>query len=207
MLDLFLVDCCCFCCACKYNIPISEHTLKSKYQENCSKSISRHILINMFSNLFNWMPKRKDAISITSSSQEESKQYLQEMMLECLTPEQRLREIIHLPEGLDYNEWLASHSKYRPPNLQLSDSSIHLYSNESGVGVGNWSTYHSQISRSLSLAVLVLVSRPNLHETIHSCIFPFTALAFFDHINLLYGTISEFCTMSGCPDMVGPCYR
>ncbi|KAM7292158.1 MOB kinase activator-like 2 isoform X2 [Ixodes scapularis] len=30
------------------------------------------------------------------------------------------------------------------------------------------------------------------------------ALAFFDHINLLYGTISEFCTMSGCPDMTGP---
>ncbi|XP_023222122.1 MOB kinase activator 2-like isoform X1 [Centruroides sculpturatus] len=29
-------------------------------------------------------------------------------------------------------------------------------------------------------------------------------LAFFDHINLIYGTISEFCTMSGCPDMTGP---
>jgi len=29
-------------------------------------------------------------------------------------------------------------------------------------------------------------------------------LAFFEHINLIYGTISEFCTMSGCPDMNGP---
>ncbi|KAG9510115.1 MOB kinase activator-like 2, partial [Fragariocoptes setiger] len=29
-------------------------------------------------------------------------------------------------------------------------------------------------------------------------------LAFFDHINLLYGTISEFCTVSDCPDMIGP---
>uniref|UniRef100_T1IJY4 MOB kinase activator-like 2 n=1 Tax=Strigamia maritima TaxID=126957 RepID=T1IJY4_STRMM len=33
------------------------------------------------------------------------------------------------------------------------------------------------------------------------------ALAFFEHINLIYGTISEFCTMSGCPDMTGPCSR
>lgn len=29
-------------------------------------------------------------------------------------------------------------------------------------------------------------------------------IAFFDNINLLYGTISEFCTVSGCPDMIGP---
>nr|CAD7403726.1 unnamed protein product [Timema poppensis] len=33
------------------------------------------------------------------------------------------------------------------------------------------------------------------------------AIAFFDHINLVYGTISEFCTMSGCPDMTGPGLR
>ena len=32
----------------------------------------------------------------------------------------------------------------------------------------------------------------------------FSAIAFFDHINLIYGTISEFCTPSSCPDMVGP---
>ena len=35
----------------------------------------------------------------------------------------------------------------------------------------------------------------------------FSAIAFFDHINLVYGTISEFCTMSGCPDMTGPGLR
>jgi len=34
-----------------------------------------------------------------------------------------------------------------------------------------------------------------------------SAIAFFDHINLVYGTISEFCTMSGCPDMTGPGLR
>jgi len=29
-------------------------------------------------------------------------------------------------------------------------------------------------------------------------------IAFFEHINLIYGTISEFCTMSGCSEMCGP---
>ncbi|XP_017491154.1 PREDICTED: MOB kinase activator-like 2 [Rhagoletis zephyria] len=29
-------------------------------------------------------------------------------------------------------------------------------------------------------------------------------LALFEHVNLVYGTISEFCTPSGCPDMTGP---
>uniref|UniRef100_A0A336LUN1 CSON005298 protein n=1 Tax=Culicoides sonorensis TaxID=179676 RepID=A0A336LUN1_CULSO len=29
-------------------------------------------------------------------------------------------------------------------------------------------------------------------------------LALFEHVNLVYGTISEFCTTSGCPDMIGP---
>ncbi|CAG2104051.1 unnamed protein product, partial [Medioppia subpectinata] len=87
--------------------------------------------------------RRKDKdVSAVTSSQEEAKQYLHSALLECTTPEDKLRQIINLPEGLDYNEWLASHT-----------------------------------------------------------------LAFFDHINLLYGTISEFCSMSGCPDMTGPCNR
>ncbi|KAI5630824.1 mob1/phocein family domain-containing protein [Phthorimaea operculella] len=29
-------------------------------------------------------------------------------------------------------------------------------------------------------------------------------LALFDHVNLLYGCVSEFCTPASCPDMVGP---
>lgn len=29
-------------------------------------------------------------------------------------------------------------------------------------------------------------------------------LGFFDHINLIYGTVSEFCTQSTCPEMCGP---
>lgn len=37
--------------------------------------------------------------------------------------------------------------------------------------------------------------------------FVFPAIAFFDHINLIYGTISEFCTALDCPEMTGPGVR
>lgn len=40
-----------------------------------------------------------------------------------------------------------------------------------------------------------------------SNVFLFLAMALFDHVNLVYGTVSEFCTMSGCPDMTGPGQR
>lgn len=29
-------------------------------------------------------------------------------------------------------------------------------------------------------------------------------IGFFEHINLLYGTVSEFCNLSSCPEMTGP---
>ncbi|KMQ96939.1 mob kinase activator-like 2 isoform x1 protein [Lasius niger] len=81
--------------------------------------------------------KEKDA-----GATEDPKLYLEEAALERQLPELDLRMLVDLPPGLDYNEWLASHT-----------------------------------------------------------------LALFDHINLIYGTISEFCTMTGCPDMTGPGLR
>jgi len=81
--------------------------------------------------------KEKDA-----GATEDPKLYLEEAALERQLPELDLRMLVDLPPGLDYNEWLASHT-----------------------------------------------------------------LALFDHINLVYGTISEFCTMTGCPDMTGPGLR
>lgn len=81
--------------------------------------------------------KEKDA-----GATEDPKLYLEEAALERQLPELDLRMLVDLPAGLDYNEWLASHT-----------------------------------------------------------------LALFDHINLFYGTISEFCTMTGCPDMTGPGLR
>jgi len=83
--------------------------------------------------------KDKDATSLCT---DEPKLYLEETVLERKLPDIDLRVLVDLPSGLDYNEWLASHT-----------------------------------------------------------------IAFFDHINLVYGTISEFCTMSGCPDMTGPGLR
>lgn len=29
-------------------------------------------------------------------------------------------------------------------------------------------------------------------------------IGFFEHVNLIYGTVSEFCTNTSCPDMLGP---
>ncbi|EAT40339.1 AAEL007920-PA [Aedes aegypti] len=73
------------------------------------------------------------------SNQGDTKLYLEEGVLERKLPDADLRLLVDLPAGLDYNEWLASHT-----------------------------------------------------------------LALFEHVNLVYGTISEFCTTSGCPDMTGP---
>ncbi|XP_036216757.2 MOB kinase activator-like 2 isoform X3 [Bactrocera oleae] len=69
----------------------------------------------------------------------DTKLYLEESVLERKLPEADLKALVDLPAGLDYNEWLASHT-----------------------------------------------------------------LALFEHVNLVYGTISEFCTPSGCADMTGP---
>ncbi|KAG8233539.1 hypothetical protein J437_LFUL012782 [Ladona fulva] len=87
--------------------------------------------------------RRKEKEVCSAPGPEEPKLYLEEAVLqERKLPDVDLRLLVDLPAGLDYNEWLASHT-----------------------------------------------------------------IAFFDHINLVYGTISEFCTMSGCPDMTGPGLR
>ncbi|XP_039745904.1 MOB kinase activator-like 2 isoform X2 [Pararge aegeria] len=69
------------------------------------------------------------------------KLYLQEALLERKLPELDMRQLVELPHGLDYNEWLASHT-----------------------------------------------------------------LALFEHVNLLYGAVSEFCSARApaCADMSGP---
>lgn len=43
----------------------------------------------------------------------EHKLYLESTVLERKVPEADLRQLIDLPPGLDLNEWLASHSKYK----------------------------------------------------------------------------------------------
>lgn len=41
----------------------------------------------------------------------DTKLYLEESVLERKLPEADLKALVDLPAGLDYNEWLASHSK------------------------------------------------------------------------------------------------
>lgn len=45
------------------------------------------------------------------------KLYLQEALLERKLPELDMRQLVDLPDGLDYNEWLASHSQYTTIHL------------------------------------------------------------------------------------------
>ena len=45
--------------------------------------------------------------------------YLEESVLERKLPEADLKALVDLPAGLDYNEWLASHSKYLVFNIFL----------------------------------------------------------------------------------------
>jgi len=85
--------------------------------------------------------RRKDRES-SAPSPEEHKLYLEEAVLERKHSDTDLRQLVDLPPGLGYNEWLASHT-----------------------------------------------------------------IDFFQHINLVYGTISEYCTTTTCPDMNGPCQR
>lgn len=42
----------------------------------------------------------------------DTKLYLEESVLERKLPEADLKALVDLPAGLDYNEWLASHSKF-----------------------------------------------------------------------------------------------
>ncbi|XP_047022886.1 MOB kinase activator-like 2 isoform X2 [Helicoverpa zea] len=98
------------------------------------------------------------------------KLYLQEALLERKLPELDMRQLVDLPRGLDYNEWLASHSQF----------------------------HHTTPTSVVNLLPPVrLINFNNAISSLH-------ALALFDHVNLLYGTVSEFCTAASCPDMTGP---
>lgn len=108
----------------------------SSYTDNFANRSNPSIIIFLV-NCRKARRKEKDA-----GTTEDPKLYLEEAALERQLPELDLRMLVDLPPGLDYNEWLASHT-----------------------------------------------------------------LALFDHINLFYGTISEFCTSTGCPDMTGPGLR
>lgn len=102
--------------------------------------------------------RRKDREGSDTPTQSDSKLYLESTVLERKFPDIDFKLLVDLPGGLDYNEWLASHSK---------------------------------------LEVCCLVCRCTTESFV-------SAMSLFEHVNLVYGTISEFCTSATCPDMTGP---
>ena len=60
----------------------------------------------------------------------------------------------------------------------------------SGLDANEWHALHSEYIGNLA----------NIFITFKY----FAAIGFFEHINLLYGTVSEFCNLTSCPEMTGP---
>lgn len=55
--------------------------------------------------------RRKEREGGEATTSGDSKLYLESAVLERKLPEMDMRILVDLPAGLDYNEWLASHSK------------------------------------------------------------------------------------------------
>lgn len=83
---------------------------------NESHSIRKNSTFSFFNNkLINFFfpnyrkARRKERDGDQNST--DTKLYLEESVLERKLPEADLKALVDLPAGLDYNEWLASHSK------------------------------------------------------------------------------------------------
>lgn len=50
---------------------------------------------------------------------DDNKLYLEEAVLEKKLPDIDLRILVEMPNGIDYNEWLASHSKYQDNSVLI----------------------------------------------------------------------------------------
>lgn len=68
----------------------------------------KYILLSLFVFVFRKGRKAKDK---ESSCNDDHKLYLEEAVLEKKLPDIDLRILVEIPNGIDYNEWLASHSK------------------------------------------------------------------------------------------------
>ena len=72
------------------------------------KSRSEIIFLNV--KFFYRKARKRDRECMGSDN--ERKLYLQDPLLELRIPETEINFLLDLPGGLDYNEWLASHSKF-----------------------------------------------------------------------------------------------
>jgi Mob1/phocein family len=69
-------------------------------------------LLNFFYDISCASSKARRKERDDDSGNNDTKLYLEENVLEKNLPDADLRQLVDLPAGLDYNEWLASHSKY-----------------------------------------------------------------------------------------------
>lgn len=107
-------------------------TITVPHRKAKSQSSLRHFFSSM-------KARRKENKDTPTPTQEEPKQYLEEDHIRERILETDLTRLVLLPPGLDYNEWLATHT-----------------------------------------------------------------ISFFEHINLVYGGVSEFCTAITCSTMTAP---
>lgn len=70
--------------------------------------------VTIFSVLYNFRKgRRKDKDSPTPPTQEEYRQYLEDQCLKERLIDADFYKLVALPHSLDYNEWCATHSKYK----------------------------------------------------------------------------------------------
>lgn len=69
--------------------------------------------------------RRKDKEA--SAPGEDPKLYLEEAVLERKHGDLDLRTLVELPAGLDYNEWLASHSEYLVQTKSINSAYLLFY--------------------------------------------------------------------------------
>lgn len=67
-----------------------------------------NVLIYFFSYVCRKGRKTKDKESLCN---DDNKMYLEEAVLEKKLPDIDLRILVEMPNGIDFNEWLASHSE------------------------------------------------------------------------------------------------
>lgn len=85
----------------------------------------RDILTNALSPFvpkFNSKARRKERDGDQTTT--DTKLYLEESVLERKLPDADLKMMVDLPAGLDFNEWLASHSKF---HVYFSLSNIQVF--------------------------------------------------------------------------------
>ena len=77
-------------------------------------SLLQSIRSNINGCCFDWKFYRKARRKEKDGDQNsnDTKLYLEESVLERKLTDANLNTIVELPAGLDYNEWLASHSEY-----------------------------------------------------------------------------------------------